>query len=454
MGKGAALVFLLLGVIARLVFPGDVSFINDEAKFLEIAYKANQSGDLFNLGLEGAKGVKYGPLSIYWFRFLLFLTHDLFWVSTLNIVLILVGTLLGLYLLAKELKIDFVRVSAITLLSPFLWFYGRNLWDNSINQVLVIYTVYFYVRFFNSHKVLDLLGASLILNGMFHIHPMSLSIGLAFFFHFIIFTKTYSKKLFIGVVGTVMINIAVASPYLCYFLPALLDSDKEPLRRPLRSFTNSFFIAQVFSTFKFSYFLGKEWWFKFSKIGGYLMFFVGLFSWISYLAFGSSLVKYFKERNYSNVGLSLSIIAIFSQAIMYCFLKIYGHPHYIALNWVFGLILIYFALVNYPKLFILYESSLVVLLSFIIFNIHFFNGSRSFHYGQTLENQIEVARKLNDYQAGKIKSYAFHPQAFPHTLQFIRKMLGKVDGNESVEIFYSNRDNDNDAHISVRKASL
>ena len=226
MGKSTALVFLLFGIFARLVFPGDVSFINDEAKFLDIAFEANKAGDLYNLGLEGAKGVKYGPLSIYWFRFLLFFTHDLFWVSNINIILILTGTLVGLFFLARELKANFIEISAITFLSPFLWFYGRNLWDNSINQVLVIYAVLFYLKFFKSQNILNLLASGLILNGMFHIHPMSLSIALALLIHFVIFNKIWSKKLILGISGVLVVNLGIASPYLSYFIPTLFESDK------------------------------------------------------------------------------------------------------------------------------------------------------------------------------------------------------------------------------------
>ena len=411
----------LLVIVSRLLFPGDVSFVNDEAKFLKIALEASKNGEFFSLGIEGAKGVKYGPLAIYWFRFLLFFGKQIYLVSLLNIVLLLSFSLFGISQVSKIMKEDFLKLSVLALSSPFLFFYGRNLWDNSLNQVLVVWAFVFFLRFIKERKVLDLLGLTLLCNGMFHIHPMSISISLSLLGYLLMTNISWFKKYWLFTTSILFLNLAIAFPYLQYFFEALLSSNKEPLRRPLRSFTNSFFVAQMFTTFKYSYFIGKNWEFFSGNTFGYFTKFLGFITWLGFLASWRSIILTIKGwSKESNLFLKISVIAVFTQAIYYCVFKIYGHPHYLAMNWIFALGLIYYSMNKYEWFFKVYSTALICSLYIIIFSIHYNGGSRSLHYGPTLSNQIKVADKMAKWNVLDLNSEAFHPKEFPHVLEFLR----------------------------------
>ena len=445
----------LLGLSLRFVFPNDVSFVNDETKFLKIALDANSNGDLYSLGLEGAKGVKYGPLTIYWFRLLLSFTHNPLWLSNINIFLITASLSLGLYHLSKLTRESISALGSLAFTSPFLWFYGRNLWDNSLNLVLVLFSFTFFLAFVKTDKFRYLLASSLFLNCMYHIHPMSLSIALTYLLYSFIFKRDLLSKNLGTLIAILSLNLIIATPYTLYFIEALSNSTKSPVRRPMRSFTNSFLGAQIFSTFNFSYFLGKKWQFIYGNFFGLLISAIGGLTWFAYPASFISMLKTFKNKS-RNVPSEVAIasIAVLCQAIYYFILKIYGHPHYMAMNWIFILILINYCARGFSKIDIIYRSVLAISLVIIIAIIHLNGGSRHLHYGQTLGNQIQIAKELNKNKSSLVYSKAFHPKAFPHTIDFLRELLGKEQREGEVALLdYNEGSESENAQIKVVKKS-
>jgi hypothetical protein len=95
---------VVVGVLGalRLVWPGDVQFINDEPKLIGLALRANESGTIATTGLAGTRGLSYGPFPTWMYQMYLSITTNLISVATLQIVVIASATALGVILIARS----------------------------------------------------------------------------------------------------------------------------------------------------------------------------------------------------------------------------------------------------------------------------------------------------------------------------------------------------------------
>lgn len=143
--------FLLLLIVALTALrPGDGSWVNDEPIMMEMAIRYNRTAsDLYGFylpftpcpyGLQGTRGVRYGPLPVWIDQILLAFTHNLVVILACRAVLFTSITALALYWLTRTLRLS-AWFAVITMLSPWLWLFSRALWDSTwcipISAVLV-----------------------------------------------------------------------------------------------------------------------------------------------------------------------------------------------------------------------------------------------------------------------------------------------------------------------------
>ncbi|MFQ5560209.1 MAG: hypothetical protein ACE5FU_06455, partial [Nitrospinota bacterium] len=249
--------FILLLVSSRLLWPGDSSFINDEPRLLEMALEQNSSGKLYSLGLMGSKGVQYGPVPIWYYRFLLVLTHDILLVSFINTLCITTLTLFGAVKLVREIRDLGPSLVSLVFLSPFLWFYSRNMWDNSLNIPVVLLGFSFYLAFHRKKDTLSLSVTFLMLVISLQIHLMAIPFAASILAHFFIFNlrwvREHKGKFFL----LSAFSFAASLPYLKYL--ATTAETHSTAQTDLTSFLFPFLGADFFSAHNFSYFLGEKW---------------------------------------------------------------------------------------------------------------------------------------------------------------------------------------------------
>ena len=129
---GAASAFWLTAaalIAFQALWPADAPWINDEPGLIYKALRANQAGELETVGLMGSVGFPYGPHVTWIYQGALLLTHDLVAIVVVKSLLTAAILLWGLLEIGRAANLR-RPIALLALLSPFLFFYGRVLWDN------------------------------------------------------------------------------------------------------------------------------------------------------------------------------------------------------------------------------------------------------------------------------------------------------------------------------------
>lgn len=453
--------YLALGMIFSLMWIGDSSFINDEALILNLALKANQNGDFFTLGLMGTKGFQYGPVPIWFYRALLFVTQNIYFLALIKTFLVFCANSIGIYYFFRLLPSWNQHTVVLILFSPFLWFYNRNLWDNSLNITITLWGFVAYFNFFKTRQFHWFALTLLCLVAAFQVHLMSLPFIAAITFHLMVFCHrdliNHWKLLLI----VVLCAAFFMKDYMLYLITVPKSSSVSHFTGSLKSFSFPIYGGQFFSLHGFQYFVGKKW---FSPIPDFLLSTTG---WIIFLPlfgiFKSIQIFYkkfkFKSQYALDDHLALVCLIWFVAFISLSYLNgLSSNPHYYNSSW-----FLYFVFLNLglnalwnrawmKKLFFAHSVTMFIALFSILILLHFRQGTRSLHYGPTLKNQVEVATQINTYDsADQWTSKANHPLWFPHTINLLRTLeparqsIGQLD-RKALKILYA-QDNVYDGKI-------
>jgi hypothetical protein len=180
-------VLLALMVCLMAIRPGDGPWLNDEPAMMDLALWYNTHPCPRNsfgvslpftpapFGLLGTRGVRYGPLPIWIDQILLGVTHNLVWMSAIRGLVVNGITAAALYWLSKTLGVS-PWLAVVTMLSPWLWFYSRQLWDNSLCIPASALMLAAYADHLRTRRNWPLILAVLCGIAMSLIHLMSLAI--------------------------------------------------------------------------------------------------------------------------------------------------------------------------------------------------------------------------------------------------------------------------------------
>jgi hypothetical protein len=184
-GEQWARVALAVIVAAGMLRAGDVQFVNDEPQLLYLAVKCNRTESrtygiklpftLSPIGLQGTRGARYGPLPVWVYQLLLAISGDLLIVVRLHALLVGGITALALAWLARTIRVS-GWLAVVTMLSPWIWLYDRQLWDNSFNICLSAMALAAYGDFLARGRSWSLWLAGLCALSMVLVHLMCLAI--------------------------------------------------------------------------------------------------------------------------------------------------------------------------------------------------------------------------------------------------------------------------------------
>lgn len=121
---------MLAAIVPAVLYPGEISFINDEPRLLANAFHANQEGMLAPHGLKGNFEFTYGPVATHIYQFMQLFTRDPLTLASWRAGLCAGITALGLLWLARSLRLNPWFAVAIAF-APFLWVFHRIMWDAS-----------------------------------------------------------------------------------------------------------------------------------------------------------------------------------------------------------------------------------------------------------------------------------------------------------------------------------
>lgn len=449
---------IMVTIILRVIFIENSSFIRDEPLFLMKAIESNQIGEWFTLGLKGKMGIHYGPIAMLYFKFLIFLSKDIFTLHLLNTFFVTFMTIVGSYFLfVRSLKLSKWLIP-IVLLSPYFWFYSRNLWDNSINIPLGIMCLGFFTTFLKEKKPIYALFFTVLLNCMVQVHLMSLAFVAPILLSYLFFYRHWIIEKIKYSLGILVVNALVAFPYLKY----LLSVDGLQASQGVggsRAIFFPFFSGRVFSLFDYSYFLGKGWHKNLFTGSEFLIGPFMVVSWIAFPLVYFGLYQIFKKRNLDESNKILLIVSIstFVLHLILCFMSnLYTHPHYY--NGVIALTVMLFGiglnklLESNIKVVSIYALSLFIGIVSIHSYVDIHGGSRKLHYGHTLKDLNTAAQKITQLkQDGVVERKTFHTEKFPEGIDTIVKL--KILQGLKTEAIYSkiklNYLNDQTNHLKI-----
>jgi hypothetical protein len=449
------LIIILFLCFARAIFPGDVPWIQDEPKLISNALRANAEHRLADVGLMGSFGRPYGPIPTWIYQALLLFTHDLPTIVAIRGVGSALLTALGLLLLAEgaNLWLGFIP---LILLSPWLWIYGRTVWDNSFSIPLAAIALGSDAMFrrYRSRKWLNLTFAMLVI--MPFIHLMALAFAAPFAIHLLITTRRIlagSKSNWL--IPALLVSAIVASQ--CQYLWILLRSAAAaPFVFSPSAFRDILDGANHITALGLYHFFDQQWTWGSSPLLGMAF---------DFLKGPSAVVLYFtviggylslRSFRYNTLGsVCLSIIA--AQLILALFTGATGQPHYFNATWIAFAYLSWHgvsALITRRSTHIamtIYGLSLLATLVFLISRIHLTAGTRDLTFGTTLAEQTRAAHEINQYpRSTPLMRLPLQTWKFPQALDVLLELNPSPSSRSarSLELRYADP-NSWDAHLKV-----
>ncbi len=400
---------MLTAALLPLFFIGDIPWINDEPKFIAIALQANARGELATHGLLGTVGVSYGPAAGWLYQALLFFTHDLVMLAFIHAALLRFGLLIALFWLARTLDLSRPFILVI-LCSPYLWFYDRTLWDNTLLIPLSALAIAAFASYRVHARPAALVAALLCIAPMPLIHPMALALAIPLAAHLMILARRHWLWFVLTTASVSAVLIGVAWPYL----QSLWQLHPAPHHG---NFASGFFFpllgGQLLTAVGFHFvWWGPLWW----RIGAWLtapglaLTFIGMF-----LAAQQARASASPRRTLCR----LAIAVLAAQALLDGFAHAFYFPHYFNATWI---VFAFFAWSSLDSLGAwrmrwvhTQAATLAAFLLFCIADIHRHHGNRDLHYGSTLANQVEVAKAAQAYAPAPTTNVALlltYPQAW------------------------------------------
>lgn len=385
-------------------------------------------------GLLGTKGNVYGPMAIWFYQLLLGLSHNIFVITLLKS---LITTGLLLYALSRILdawELD-RRALVLTLLSPYIWFYQRNLWDNSLNLVFLSLAVGPYLHFLKAPNRKLFFVIFLTLTMAFLTHLMSIPIIAGLTLHFIWRRRDWIKSHPWTLLAGSAICLLLASGYLHYFL-----THRQPTPATtwsVRSLLFPLLAARQWTAYDFNYFLEKNW-----QQSGVLTLVTGLTTGaFFFFALGiGSIRRHLKMPQFSEQA-SLVLLLLVMQLLFAWSMNLKFHPHYhnaffpvaftlVALGIDQWNYLLAHQLKNLPKIALwekfplLLACLLLISTASISYKIQINNGSRSIRHGPTSHNLWQLAKAAMAQQESLlIAPGPTHPSQFPEEILILRKLI-------------------------------
>lgn len=453
------LALLVILGLPRLLFPGDVPFIADEPLIVDRALDGLEEGRLAAGGLEGTRGASYGAVPTWIYQAALVVTSDLRWVVVGKVVLTTALTGLALLLLAHHVSGLVPSLGAFAFLSPYQWFYSRDLWDNSFAIPFSAMLLATYGAFCDTDRLRFLVGAALFATLCLLTHLMTAPLVAAVLVHFLVSRRRelIASRRFLLQVSAIGIGcLALALPYVLR-LPA--GSATNIVWSPsLPSLAFAFDGFRIFSLIGFDYVIGA---WEAGGVGPALR----VVSGFSYAAGAYGL--YVLNRELRRAGAwtaghdptsrgttahasdgttsagpagTASMAGVVALTLVFWVILANGarlveHPHYYSGVWIVFFLLWWMGMsalirrVWARRVWYVQVAAMAVFLPAMGIWLDRNRGTKSLHYGPTLENQMLVARELDRLGIdGVPPSRAHHPRLFPQAIRVLRRLHARGGG--------------------------
>ncbi len=353
-------------------------------------------------GLIGTRGVHYGPLAVWIDQIFLIFTHNPITMIAIRAALVAAINALSLYWLTKSLKVT-PWIAIAVMLSPWLYLYSRQLWDNSLCVPLSALLLAAYADFITTHRFWSLRLAILCSMLLLLLHLMAIPLIAAIGIHLAVIESRELWKFKWSLLAIVAIATTLSWPYWSN----LLHNHQQSIpgdTSPWRGYLFPLFGAHHLTAYGLENILGDNWLANRSPI-------VTAAQWISMIAFPAVWIAMILAiprllrviRRSPTVTpidhiLAVALTVVILQSALDGFQHIYDGPHYFNASWiVYAAFLFLLARYAHPWMIAIYAASLLTVTLAIAIAIHQNSGMRSPNYGPSLSTQIEAVRSIQRY---------------------------------------------------------
>jgi hypothetical protein len=390
----------LLILTLRFLDLGYAPFIGDEPHFQSLIDEHITHGTFPKVALIGSRGIHYGPTALWFYLPIRLFTDRIEFIVFYHALFFTLGWVLFFAIFYRQVdRLGAAYGFLLASSSPYLFFYSRLAWDNTLIVPLASLVLLFTVRIFREKpNNRDWLFLGVTAGLCFSLHLMALPITLLAFFAVLLFVKdrgfNLKSILFFGV-GFLSVTIS----YLVHILPEFLNgqggatSSQTPLYAGIRTLVG---LTDFFSTSGFGYFMDGT----LRPIKPLMGFIPGLFLEFDYAVPLKIAAIVYLVNVFSNWKSEKQVVLKFSGALVLIYMLYYfalkpdlKHPHYMtALSWV-GIFFAGLSIAHLKKpwrlpmqlvLFITVAINVWFNVSFLRY-IHQNSGTQGFHFATALE---------------------------------------------------------------------
>jgi hypothetical protein len=401
-------------------------------------------------GLKGTHGIRYGPLAIWLDQIMLGMTSDPITMTAVRTILFALMTGFSLLWMSRILNVT-PWLAVVTMLSPWIYYYTRELWDNSVSMPFCALSFVAYGDFLARKRAWSLCLAFLATALMTLVHVTSAPFIAAMVLHLVIFEFRWVIKFFWPLATTIAILMLISMPWLHYFL-AFHGAGVPEYASRWHGWVFPLFGAQHITAWNLGYFLEFSWrhihpaalryGFTIARgisLIGFVACWIGLIMTMPWVRdairrpAGASPVAHI-----CLVGWGTFVFQILFDGIEH----VSGHPHYNNSTWIVYVMFAWLALDAIPKwlgsqnivgrlVLPVYAASLLFSTLVVAYEIVHNGGSRGDRYSAVLSNQLEVAREIAQYSEAspielRVPYMVARPDAAAETFELVRNASGEL----------------------------
>ena len=466
---------LAIPLAAALLWPGDAPFINDEPQLFLLASAANHAHCLANIGLMGSVGLRYGPAPTWIYQMIILIASGPQGWVMVRVLIMFSGMAAGLLLLARALKL-WRWFIPVVLLSPYLWFYSRHLWDNTFLLPFSALAVGFYTLYLSEKRRWALLVSITLSVLLPLIHPMALSLAIPLLAHMLIFSRNQLWRLRWPIALVLAAIVATHAGYGRYLVSTAREF--EPHQTSASGQWEAglfpFLGGRILSGWGLDAFFEQTW---LPQSAAFMI--PAVISCLAYVAVWLGIVfaagnVWQKRSGYvaQSKGLSsasapdarghillIGSVALVLQMVVCVVSHAQSEAHYHNGLWIMSVLFAWLAVDKAVRnwwgitLVAVQGVALAAVLATLMVLVHQRGGTRGIHYGPTIANQFAVVRVLGKEPRRDVTCRVqnlFSPSLHALGEVCLKDDAGKIEGPLVIE-FAS--DDPNSGRVRVRKLS-
>lgn len=453
----AALVLIVAAIGLR---PGDSAWFFDMSRDFDIAlqYNATPSHLLWislpftpsPYALKGTHGIRYGPLPIWIDQAFLLFTHNLVVMSAIRAVVVAGLTAIALLWLTQLLEMS-AWLAVLVMCSPWVWYYSRQLWDNSLSVPLAVLLLAAYGQFLQSTRAWPLCVAVICAALGCLIHLITLPFLIVLAIHAILFEAKWVVKFKWPLLATILVMLGISEPYLHYAV-TFHGSHVPEYAAWWRGWVFPLLGAQHLTAKNVGYILEEGWNIINPKPVRYVFQIARLVTCIGYVACWVGMLiaiprawRALKQRGSAGTVDQLCLIGLVGylfQTVFDGIERVSVYPHYHNTTWMIFVMFAWLALDALPRwvgarsliarlMVPVYALALLFVEVIVAWQIARNGGTRGNHYNAVLSNQVEVVKQIGRFSdASPIDVQVDYWRDRPDTLRVLRELISppKAEG--------------------------